>query len=140
MRELIPTFNQTITVLNRLKGADNTDKLDKWFKTTIDNCYFQFQIVGEDTKGLVTPGVRYTCRIPESNKYFEYKLWINNKNGFTLSIDDYIFLGKLKENNLASKDIIKIVNDYRPNVFKIKFIKTNNIGIKMLNHYHIEGV
>ena len=36
-----PNYNQTITVYNRIKGADTEDGKDIWKRTILENCFYK---------------------------------------------------------------------------------------------------
>ena len=36
-----PNYNQTITVYNRIKGADAEDGKDIWKRTVLENCFYK---------------------------------------------------------------------------------------------------
>lgn len=139
MCKLIPTFNSTITILNRLKGSDSPDKLDKWHKTILKNCFFTNKQSDSGTKGLVSSGVKYICRVYKNKDYYAYNEWKINQKGFTFSLDDYIFLGAIEEENINTNNIVHLVNKYKPDAFQIKFFK-DNTKVGFLDHYHLEGV
>lgn len=139
MSKLTPVFKDTITVLNRLNGVDNKDKIDKWYKSVIKDCFFSNKEVSSGVKGLVTAGTRYICRISESKSYTPYDEWIKTQRGFTFSLGDYIILGEVKEADINTKNIVQIINKYKPNSFEIKYFK-DNTRVGFLKHYHLEGV
>lgn len=139
MSRLTPIFTDTITILNKLNGVNRSDKIDKWYKTILKNCFFTNKEVSSGVKGLVTAGTRFTCRIPENEMYKPYKEWIKDQKGFTFSLGDYILLGEIKEIDINTKNIVSIISKYKPNTFEIKYIK-DNTRVGFLKHYHIEGV
>lgn len=139
MSKLTPVFKDTITVLNRLNGVDSKDKIDKWYKSVIKDCFFSNKEVSSGVKGLVTAGTRYICRVSESEMYMPYDEWIKTQKGFTFSLGDYIILGEVKEVDINTKNIVQIINKYKPNSFEIKYFK-DNTRVGFLNHYHLEGV
>lgn len=139
MPKLTPVFKDTITILNRLNGSDSIDKKDKWYKSVIKDCFFSNKEVSSGVKGLVTAGTRYICRVPESKSYTPYDEWIRTHSGFTFSLGDYIILGEVKEADINTKNIVQIINKYKPNSFEIKYFK-DNTRVGFLRHYHLEGV
>lgn len=139
MSGLIPSFTDTITILNRLNGADSKDKIDKWYKTIIKDCFFSNKEVSSGVKGFVTAGTRYICRITENKNYIPYDKWRASLNGFTFSLGDYIILGEIKEIEINTQNIVPIINKYKPNSFEIKYFK-DNTRVGFLKHYHLEGM
>lgn len=57
-----PNYNQTITVYNRIKGADAEDGKDIWKRTVLENCFYKLsQTKIDDGKtakmaGTTSPG------------------------------------------------------------------------------------
>lgn len=136
----LPTFDYTITILNKLKATHSTTKLDIWKKTVLDNCYFSTQAVRNISGSTVTVGNNYICRIPKNINYRPYNQWIEDLEGFTFSTGDYIVKGEVTEDIITPNNIRSIVDKYRPNAFEIRFFKDNTGIVEFLEHYHLEGV
>ena len=48
--QLLPTFDYTITVLNKLASRDTTTgKVDIWYATKLENCSFTSEVVRDVT-------------------------------------------------------------------------------------------
>lgn len=138
--QLLPTFDYTITVLNKLKAIHSASKLDVWKKTILHNCFYSSKTVSNITGTTVAVGSNFICRVPKNAKYRPYNVWQKDLTGFTFNTGDYIFLGELEEEDITAKNIISIVNKYKPNVFEIKTFKDNTGAIELYEHYHLEGV
>lgn len=139
-KQLLPTFNQKITILNKLKGIDSATRLDVWKKTTLDSCFFNTQTVRNINGTTVTVGHNFICRVPKNENYRPYNEWIEDLEGFTFSTGDYIIKGEVTEDLITLDNIKKIIAKYKPNAFEIRFFKDNTGTIGLLEHYHLEGV
>lgn len=141
-KKLFPTFNNTITLLNKLASADSSTKKDIWYATVIENCFFTSKAVETATGNTVSVGTVFTARIPYSRFYKPYRDWLADvDNCFTLNTGDYVFLGILSPDEiLTPNNIINIYNKHRRNAFMVKSVKDNTGHLELLQHYHIEGV
>lgn len=129
----IPTFNKTITLINRY--VEN--KQEKYRKTIIKNCFYSVKNARNTIKTDINNNNAYIVRMLWDNEYLPFNEWKNNLQGFTISLGDFIFLGELQE-EVENSNIIHLVNANKPNVFKITFFKVNDeLPFK---HFHIEGV
>src|SRR5690625_3668132 len=96
-QQLLPTFNCTITILNKLDGINSKTGLDVWKKTVLHNCFFSTQAIRNISGTTVSIGNNFVCRIPKNNNYKPYNEWIDNLGGFTLSTGDFIIKGEIEE-------------------------------------------
>lgn len=139
-QQLLPTFNCTITVLNKLDSINSKTGLDLWEKTVLNNCFFSTQAIMNISGATVSIGNKYICRVPENENYRPYDKWIDDLEGFTFSTGDFVIKGEIEEDIITPNNIRSIVEKYRPNAFEIRFFKDNTSAIEILNHYHLEGV
>ena len=71
----IPTFQHTITVLNRRDGKGSPDRRDTWKKTVLDHCAWT-QSRTQQAQGVeVSEGADYLIRVPPSTEYRPYSVW-----------------------------------------------------------------
>lgn len=142
-KPLLPTFNQTITVVNKLAAADSSTRRDIWYVNVLDNCVFTNKTV-ESVQGTVASvGNVFLARIPYSDYYLKYKDWINNiDNSYTLNPGDYVFLGELEadEEIVTANTILNIYNKHKGYAFVVRSFQDNTKLIAQLPHYRIEGV
>lgn len=138
--QLLPTFDYTLTLLNRVKATDSTTGLDVWKKTVLKNCAFSSRAIrnvqGSNTVSL---GSAYVVRIPKNDDYKPYNEWYQTLEGFTFSTGDYIIKGEISE-DVSPKNVVSLINKYRPDAFEIRLFKDNTGTVELLEHYHIEGV
>lgn len=134
----IPTWNDTVTVLNKRDGLDSQDRLDAWKKTVLRGCFW----AGERTQGQsgteISEGASYLLRVPQSADYRPYPNWKTDMEGFTFSPGDYIILGEAAEEVITPETVQQVVEKYRPEAFEVRKFKDNTKG--PLPHYRLEGV
>lgn len=140
--QLLPTFDYTITILNKLKATDSATKLDVWKKTVINNCAWSSNIVRNVQSTTVSVGTSFVVRIPKSDEYKPYNEWKDSETleGFTFSTGDYLIKGEIAEDVITPNNVQTIVNQHRPEAFEIRYFKDNTGTIELAEHYHIEGV
>ena len=140
--QLLPTFDYTVTVLNRLKGADSALKQDVWYATVIDNCDFTQIVVRNVNGNVVSVGGTYRCLVPNQDNYMPYNKWKKSPDGnLTFSEGDYIIKGTLSEDEIPTPNTIqKIFQAHRPEAFQIKTFSDNTGTIELAEHYQLEGV
>lgn len=140
--QLLPTFDYTITILNKLKATDSATKLDVWKKTVINNCAWSSNIVRNVSGTTVSVGTSFVVRIPKSDEYKPYNEWKDSETleGFTFSTGDYLIKGEITEDVITPNNVQTIVNQHRPEAFEIRYFKDNTGTIELAEHYHIEGV
>lgn len=133
----LPTWNDTVTVLNKRDGLDSPDSLDAWKKTVLRGCFW----AGEQTQGQsgqeVSEGADYLLRVPQSADYRSYLIWKADMEGFTFSPGDYVILGEAAE-EITPETVQGVVERYRPDAFEVRKLKDNTKG--PLPHYRLEGV
>lgn len=98
-------WDSTITLFN--KFTDPETKIVKWYRTTINNCFWKYvnnrNSLGRyavasdvfDVKSVI-------CRIPKDERYIDIVEWINSKDKdrskhFTLNTGDFIILGEVDD-------------------------------------------
>lgn len=140
--QLLPTFDHTITVLNRLKGQDAATKQDVWYSTVVENCAFTQEVQRAVNNNVVSVGGTYIARIPKDERYLPYSQWKEHPDGkITFSEGDYIIRGLLGEDEIPTPNTIqKIYQTHRPDAFQIKTFSDNTGTIELAEHYRVEGV
>ncbi len=86
-------YNQTITVYNRIKGADTEDGKDIWKRTVLENCFYKLSQTKIDDGKTAKMAGTYIARIPESPNYLPYREFAKTKgagNSFTLNPGDIV--------------------------------------------------
>lgn len=132
-------FNQTITIYNKLSGADSVTKRDVWYRHVLHNCSFTADTVRSVSGNTVSVGNSFVCRIPESGEYHAYGEWKENPDeGFTLNVGDYVFKGEVDE-LITPNTVQAVYQRNKDRAFQVRGFKDNtNVG--NLKHYRLDGV
>lgn len=137
--QMLPTFDYTITVLNKLSARDSATKLDVWKATVLHNCAWSGRAERSVQGNTVSVGNVFVVRVPKSSDYYPYNDWKKSMDGFTFSTGDYIIKGEITE-EITPDSVLDIVNAHKPEAFIIKLFQDNTGTVEALEHYHIEGV
>lgn len=133
----------SITVLNKLKRADSITGLDIWYKSIIKNCVYSKTKISNINGTVVSMGSQFTILIPFNNKYVPYYKWkdLENKdNKFTLSNQDIIILGEIKEKEITPNNIVSIRNKYSPNACEIRNIEEVENKFDTRYQFRVNGI
>lgn len=136
--QMLPTFDYTVTVLNRRDSKDSPDRLDAWKKTVLHNCAWSVQTVRSVNGTEVSLGAAYVARIPKSQDYHPYHEWTKNMEGFTFSTGDIIIRGEVTE-EITADNVKAVVRQY-PESFTVSLFRDNTNTVEALEHYRVEGV
>lgn len=137
--QMLPTFDYTITVLNKLSARDSVTKLDVWKATVLHHCAWSGKAVRSVQGSEISIGNSFIVRVPKSENYHPYNEWKENMNGFTFSTGDYIIKGEVTD-EVTPNTVQNIVNAHKPEAFIVKFFQDNTKTVEALEHYHLEGV
>lgn len=138
--QLLPTFDYTITVLNKLAARDSATKLDVWKKTVLKNCAWSSNTVRSVQGTTVSVGSSFVVRVPKSDDYKPYGEWKETLEGFTFSTGDYVIKGEIEEETVTPNNVLGIVSRHKPEVFEVRLFKDNTGTVELAEHYRIEGV
>ena len=133
----------TITILNKLKRQDSVTGLDVWYKTILEDIKYSQTKVTTVVGTEVSMGQQFTILIPFTGKYVPYNDWKNSSNKdntFTISQGDYIFLGIGLEEEVTPNNVLKLKNQYEPQVCEVRSIEEvpQKYGVKV--QLRISGV
>ena len=70
--QMLPTFDYTITVLNKLAARDSATKLDVWKATILHNCSWSGRAERSVSGNTVSVGNVFVVRVPKSTDYHPY--------------------------------------------------------------------
>ena len=98
-----PNYNQTITIYNCLRAADNPEeRKDVWQRTILHDCFYK-NVMGkaESGNGLKMENV-CTARIHASESYMPYRDWAalpeqERRSRFTCGLRDIVVKGECME-------------------------------------------
>lgn len=133
----------SITVLNKLKRVDSITGLDIWYKSVIKNCVYSKTKISNVNGTVVSMGVQFTILIPFNNKYVPYYKWkyLENKDTrFTLSNQDILILGEIKEKEITPNNIVSIKNKYSPNACEIRNIEEVENKFDTRYQFRVNGI
>ena len=133
----LPTWNDTVTVLNKRDGLDSPDGLDAWKRTVLTGCFWIDQKEQGQSGTEINLSVSCLVRIPWSVEYRPYQEWKVDMKGFTFSTGDYIILGEVSE-PVSAENVQNVVRMNLLRSFQVQFFKDNTAG--PLPHYRLEGV
>lgn len=142
-----PNYNQTLTLYNCFRGADNpASKSDVWQKTVLHNCFYK-NVIGRSEYADKEPKMNsvYTVRIPKSEKYRPYHEWIQlpeeeRKEFFTCSQKDIVVKGECSDEIIgASPDTAsQILSRNKPDAFVVTAF-SDNTSHRLAKHYRLGG-
>lgn len=135
-------YNQTVTILNKLKRTDGQTGLDVWYKTTLNNVAWYVKSERTVNGTSVYIGTYKNVLIPFNEDFLPYSEWkeLGNQDGhFTMSENDYIILGVVDE-EVTTKNITSIIQKYGENVCLVKYHRINYDRFGATVQLSIEGV
>lgn len=140
--QILPTFDYTITLLNKVKAQDTADKRsDVWFKTVLHYNHFSAYTMRDVTGTTASVANVLTARVPKNPAYKPYAYWIKDPaQGFTFSPGDIVIKGEIEETIITPQTINIVLQKYQPNAFTIKTFKDNTGTVELGEHYHVEGI
>lgn len=136
-------YNQTITILNKLKRRDTPDgKVDLWYKTVVHDAAWYTESARNSSGSGVFIGTYITVILPFHEEYIQYIDWkkLDDPNSmFTISSGDYIVLGEVTEEINAS-NVVAVMDSYGENVCQVRHKKTAYDRFGSFAQLKIEGV
>ena len=149
-----PWWDKTVTIYNKL--IDPTTQHITWYKTTCENCFwkctntlFNMGRYGVSTLGVRIEDKEIVCRIPESEKFVDKRVWetldeTERENSFTLANGDIIVLGEVDDvideytEGQRSTDLITKYKAYDECLEVSAYVNNCQTGSN-LRHYRIIG-
>lgn len=135
-------YNQTITILNKLKRADNTTGKDVWYKTVIQDAAWYTDSARSAGNHDVFIGTYITILIPFHSEYIDYMDWKKLKDKdkyYTVSMGDYIVRGEVSE-DVTADNVIKVMESYGERVCFVRHHNANYDRFGATVQLKIEGV
>lgn len=117
-------YNDTITILNKLKATDSITKQDAWYKTILHNAYWSNTSVSNVSGTTVGVGEVIKVLIPFNNNYKQYNDWKqagNQDDAYTMSTNDYIIYGEVLE-DVTSNNVVQITTKYGEKVCTVRSV------------------
>jgi hypothetical protein len=142
-----PNYNQTITLYNCLRAADNPkEKKDIWQKMVLGNCFYK-SVIGRTEYTDKNPRMdnTYTVRIPVSDRYLPYHQWLqlseeDRRGYFTCSQKDIVIRGECEADitGISPDTAAQVLSRYKPDAFVVTAF-ADNTSHKMAKHYRLGG-
>lgn len=142
---LNPNYDQTITLYNCLKGADNPDgTTDVWYKTVLSDCFFKCLQTAVNSGTSSQMAGSYVSRIPGNAKYKPYSEWVkipaaSRGQYFTGNLGDVIILGNSSEviSSASPNTAAQALARNKPGAFKSTAFSDNSRTLQ--SHYRFGG-
>lgn len=142
-----PNYNQTITVYNCFRAADNPNsKKDIWQRTVLCNCVYK-HIIERTEKAGSSPEMSstYTARVPVSEKYKPYNEWIQlpkteRSRYFTFNLRDIVVKGECMNEITGTSPgtASELLSRYKPESFTVTAF-SDNTSFCHAKHYRLGG-
>ena len=138
----------TITIINKLKKADNGTSTDIWHKSVLNDCVIDKRSHSQQAGTTLNIGQSISLIIPEyGNKaYKAYREWryLAKDLYYTASENDIIVIGEIAE-DVTSANVTAMLKDYESYHIRLVDDRRNAIGLKgklskYASHIYIEGV
>lgn len=135
-------YNQTITILNKLKRTDNETGRDLWYKTVLNDVAWYTDSARSAGNHDVYIGTYITVLIPFHEEYKDYLEWRGLKdkeNFYTMSTGDYIING-LVEEDITADNIVKTLDKYGERVCLVRHHNANYDRFGATVQLKVQGV
>ena len=135
-------YNQTITILNKLRASDNDTGKDEWFKTVVTDAAWYTDSARSAGGQSVYIGTYVTVLLPFHDDYLPYMQWkeAGKQDGhFTVSNNDYIIKGIVEE-EITANNIVKTMQKYGEDVCTVRHHNEAHDRFGATVQLKIEGV
>lgn len=140
-------WDTSITLYN--KYEDKQTQLIRWYKTTLDNCFWKYDGGKISIGNTVLETDTIKCRIPQNKNFLEKHEWINLPNDkmidyFTISVGDIIVKGAIEDvideyhSGTRSSDLLAKYKDLQ-GCMQVQQLTINIGGGRTCPHYLIKG-
>lgn len=137
----LPTFDKTVTLFHRIQGTAEEGYTDSWIIVKLNKCSISKAVITRS--GVTIKNVDTTTHLKiktlDIDGYIDELAYKGQQGRYTVSIDDFIFIGDIKEKNVTPKNVIEIVSKYKPNSIRVIEVK-QNLTSGILPHIAIKGV
>lgn len=135
-------YNQTVTILNKLKRTDGITGVDVWYKTILHDVAWYTDSARSAGGSSVYIGTYIKVFIPFHDEYLPYMEWKkpgNQDMHFTVSTGDYVVLGEVTE-DITADNVVKTMQKYGENVCLVRHHNENYNRFGARVQLKIEGV
>ena len=136
-------YNQTITILNKLRRTDTEDgSKDEWYKTVLTDAAWYTDSARSAGNHDVYIGTYITILLPFHDEYYDYIEWKKLKDkssAYTVSNGDYIIRGTVDE-DITADNVVKVMENYGERVCYVRHHNANYKRFGATVQLKIEGV
>jgi hypothetical protein len=135
-------YNQTVTLLNKLRQQDSVTKVDVWHKTIITDAAWYTDSARSAGGQSVYIGTYITVLIPFHDEYIPYLEWRKagmQEGHYTISNGDYVIKGIVTE-EITPNNIVKTLQNYGEDVCLVRHHKTAHNRFGATVQLRIQGV
>jgi hypothetical protein len=135
-------YNETVTILNKLRRADAGGNTDLWYKTILYNVAWYTDSARSAGGSAVYIGTYNTILIPFNDKYLPYMEWKTKANRgeyFTISNSDYIVRGIVSE-EINANNVVAVMQKYGEDICLVKHHNENHNRFGAKVQLKIQGV
>lgn len=135
-------YNQTITILNKLKREHTESGKDEWYKTVLTDVAWYTDSARSAGNHDVYIGTYITVLIPFHDEYVDYLDWkeMRDKDKFyTMSTGDYIING-LVPDEITADNIVKTLQKYGERVCLVRHHNANYDRFGATVQLKVQGV
>ena len=118
-------YNETITILNKLRREDSATGLDVWHKTILYDAAWYTDSARSAGSNAVFIGTYITVLLPFHKEYIPYLEWRKDgqqDNHFTISTGDYVIKGVVTE-DITANNVVKTLQKYGEDVCLVRHHK-----------------
>lgn len=137
-------YNETITILNKLRRTDNDGKTDLWYKTVLHNVAWYTDSARSAGGNAVYIGTYITILVPFNERYVPYINWkkidVSERGDFfTISNNDYIVKGLVTE-DVTADNVVSVMQKYGEDVCMVRHHNENHNRFGAKVQLKIQGV
>ncbi len=135
-------YNETVTILNKLKRSDGDTGQDVWYKTILTDVAWYRDSARSAGNHDVYIGSYITILVPFHEEYVDYLEWKNLKNKedfYTMSTGDYVIRGVVEE-EIDANNVVKTLDKYGERVCFVRHHNANYDRFGATVQLKIQGV
>lgn len=135
-------YNQTVTILNKLKRDDSDTNRDVWYKTVLHDVAWYTDSARSAGNHDVYIGTYITVLIPFHDEYKDYLDWRvlrDKENYYTMSTGDYVIRGLVPE-DIDADNIVKTLQRYGERVCLVRHHNANYDRFGATVQLKVQGV
>ena len=135
-------YNETITILNKLRRSDAGGNTDLWYKTILTDVAWYTDSARSAGGNAVYIGTYITILVPFNDRYIPYMRWKEREDRekyFTISNSDYVIRGVVTE-QIDANNVVSVMQKYGEDVCLVKHHNENHKRFGANVQLKIQGV